>query len=71
MPGRADLNEHRNNHQLRTTEWFASKKIYFVFNDLTEFRSQYEVAKKYNDKDCIDRFAPKEMIDKFKGIVNG
>ncbi len=59
MQGRADLNEHRNDHQPGTAERFASKKGCFVFNDLTEFRSQYEVAKQYNGTDRIDRFAPK------------
>jgi len=71
MPRRADLNEHRNDHQMGTAKRFADKNGCFVFHDLTEFRSQYEAAKQYNGTDRIDRFAPKEMIDKLKDIVNG
>ena len=70
MPRRADLGEHRNDHQLGTAERFANKRGCFVFNDLSELRSQCEVAKKYNGVECIDKFAPKEMIDKLKNIVN-
>jgi len=70
MPRRADLNEHRNDHQLGTAKQFANKKGCFVFNDLNELRSQYEVAKKYSGTECIDKFAPQEMIDKLKSIVN-
>jgi exopolysaccharide biosynthesis glucuronosyltransferase PssE len=70
MPRRADLNEHRNDHQLATAKQFFNKNGCFVFNDLNELCSQYEVAMKYKGAERIDKFAPEEMIDKLKKIVS-
>ena len=70
MPRRADLNEHRNDHQLATAKKFADKNGCFVFNDLSELRTQYEATTQYHGTEFTYRFAPKEMINKLKNIVN-
>lgn len=70
VPRRADLGEHRNDHQLATAEKFNSHPLVMpVFSELDLGKAINECVS-VSENGTISPFAPSEMTEALKKIIN-
>jgi UDP-N-acetylglucosamine transferase subunit ALG13 len=71
MPRRADLGEHRNDHQLATARWFADIGSVSVAFDELELASRLDQVEERTGSGQISRYASADFISALRGFIDG
>jgi len=70
MPRRADLREHRTDHQLATVEKFRDRAGVLIAMDETELFDRLDELERLQGPEAIPRQASKELLDAIRRFVN-
>jgi UDP-N-acetylglucosamine transferase subunit ALG13 len=71
MPRRAELGEHRNDHQLATARWFADIGSVSVAFDELELASRLAQVEERTGSRQISRYASADFISALRGFIDG
>lgn len=70
MPRRAEFNEHRNNHQVGTSERFATTNGCYIFNNEKELITSYKKSLEISFDSPITDLAPYETVNNLNQIIS-
>lgn len=71
VPRRADLSEHRNDHQLATARKFIGHEYVRPVFDVAELGPSIDELLQHSERRPVSPFAPAAMTDKLKTLING